>query len=173
MENKTDTNMSTVTTDKICEQPKAQTSDSVKNQKNREDNRIKNDRSQNFKLLTGTKFCSSKKVGGPVAPVYPLVLEQDITFNGCNGLKVRFMGQVFCVTENTESDYKFNFAKGTIYTLETDQIGLIQSLNHSQDFKVQNGTKIEVPIGTVLVSDNKEQDISITLNHRMILEIIS
>ena len=146
--------------------------DPTKNQKN-EENTIKNDKSQTFKLLAGTKFCSYKRVNNFPVQTYPLILEQDVTFNSCVGLKVTFMGQPFYVTERSKDNYKFNFPKGTIYTLESDQIGLIQSLNHSQEFKVQNATKIEVPVGTVLISENNEQDISITINHRMILDIIS
>lgn len=140
------------------------------------DNRtsFKNDTSPTFKLANGTKFCSyKKKVSAGVVPTFPLVLEQDIIINNCTGLKVMFMGQSFSVSEVTASEFKFNFAKGTLYTLESDQIGLIKSLNHNQDFAVQNATKIEVPIGTVLVSTNRDLDISITLNHRMILDIIS
>jgi hypothetical protein len=135
---------------------------------------IKNDISSTFKLANGTKFCSYKKKGAAGAVNnYPLILEQDITFSSCKGLKVMFMGQSFSISEVTETEYKFNFDKGTLYTLESDQIGLIKSLNHNQDFAVQNATKIEVPVGTVLVSTNRELDISVTLNHRMILDIIS
>ena len=132
-------------------------------------NNLKNNKSTNFKLTTGTKFCTYKKKS---SGKFPLVLEQELTFNSCNGLKVKFMGHNFSINEYTDSEYKFNFDKGTIYSLESDEIGLIQSLNHPQEFCVGTGTKIEVPAGTMLLSVDREQDISITLNHRMVLEII-
>ena len=135
---------------------------------------VKNDLTQTFKLANGTKFCSyKKKVAAGAVQTFPLILEQDITFSNCTGLKVMFMGQSFSISEVTDNEYKFNFEKGTLYTLESDQIGLIKSLDHSQDFAVQNSTKIEVPVGTTLVSTNRDLDISITLNHKMILDIIS
>ncbi len=132
--------------------------------------KLKNDKSVNFKLLSGTKFCSYKKKNGAN---FPLILDQDIEFNSCKGLKVQLMGQHFSISENTETEHKFSFVKGTLYTTENDYLGLVQSLNHCQEFCVQNGTKIEVPIGTVLVSVNIKESISITVNHRIILDIIT
>lgn len=131
------------------------------------------DNYRGFKLASDTRFCSFKRkslTDNIVA--YPLVLEHSITFNNCEGLQVIFMGQIFSVSTVTENKYKFRFPKGTIYTLESDAIGLYRSLKHDQDFIVKNGTKIEVPAGTLLISSNKELNISITLNNTMELNIV-
>lgn len=131
----------------------------------------RNDESRLFKLKIGTKFCSKKKAS---LNTFPLVLEQEVMFGQCTGLKVLFFGKQFIVSQWTECEYKMIFNKGTAFSLESDETGLFKTLHYDQQFVLEQGSKIEIPAGTILVSNDKQANsISITLNNRVELEVVS
>ncbi len=125
--------------------------------------------SNKFKLPSGTKFCAKSKVQ---MNLFPLVLEKELELDQCTGLKVKFLGTQFIVSQWSECTYKLLFDKGTVYSLDTDVTGLFKSLEYRQEFVLQSGSMIEIPAGTLLVSFDKQIGIEITLAKKLSLEVI-